>query len=144
MNWVDSIDSTDFPSPCLLLAVCCLVALPARRAASALATLAPRDPQPADTASRRPRQTLQGPSTGNTPPGIQAPKWSPVPFSYLPQATRARCPPPGPDFHRQVPEYPRHATGHHLAGSPFTRILRMQRWPPPKESTGVFVRQNEN
>ena len=26
----------------------------------------------------------------------------------LPQATRARCPLPGPDFHRQVPAYPRH------------------------------------
>ncbi len=34
--------------------------------------------------------------------------------SHLPQATRARCPLPGPDFHRQVPEYPRHATGYHL------------------------------
>ena len=34
--------------------------------------------------------------------------------SHLPRATRARCPLPGPDFHRQVPEYPRHATGHHL------------------------------
>jgi hypothetical protein len=30
----------------------------------------------------------------------------------LPQATRARCPLPGPDFHRRVPEYPRHTTGH--------------------------------
>jgi hypothetical protein len=28
--------------------------------------------------------------------------------SHLPQATRARCPLPGPDFHRRVPEYPRH------------------------------------
>jgi hypothetical protein len=26
----------------------------------------------------------------------------------LPPATRARCPLPGPDFHRRVPEYPRH------------------------------------
>ncbi len=34
--------------------------------------------------------------------------------SHLPQATRARCPLPGPDFHRRVPEYPRHATGHPL------------------------------
>jgi len=32
--------------------------------------------------------------------------------SHLPQATRARCPLPEPDFHRRVPEYPRHATGH--------------------------------
>jgi len=31
--------------------------------------------------------------------------------SHLPQATRARCPLPEPDFHRRVPEYPRHATG---------------------------------
>jgi len=28
--------------------------------------------------------------------------------SHLPQATRARCPLPGPDFHRRVPGYPRH------------------------------------
>jgi hypothetical protein len=28
--------------------------------------------------------------------------------AHLPQATRARCPLPEPDFHRQVPEYPRH------------------------------------
>jgi hypothetical protein len=34
--------------------------------------------------------------------------------AHLPQATRARCPLPGPDFHRQVPEYPRHTTGHQL------------------------------
>ena len=27
---------------------------------------------------------------------------------HLPQATRARCPLPGPDFHRRVPWYPRH------------------------------------
>ena len=33
---------------------------------------------------------------------------------HLPQATRARCPLPGPDLHRRVPEYPRHATGHLL------------------------------
>jgi hypothetical protein len=33
---------------------------------------------------------------------------------HLPQATRARCPLPGPDFHRRVPEYPRHTTGHQL------------------------------
>ena len=37
--------------------------------------------------------------------------------SHLPRATRARCPLPGPDFHRRVPEYPRHATGHHLGGN---------------------------
>jgi hypothetical protein len=28
----------------------------------------------------------------------------------LPRVTRARCPLPGPDFHRRVREYPRHAT----------------------------------
>ena len=28
--------------------------------------------------------------------------------AHLPQATRARCPLPGPDFHRRVPKYPRH------------------------------------
>jgi hypothetical protein len=42
--------------------------------------------------------------------------------SHLPQATRARCPLPGPDFHRQVREYPRHATGHQLGRKP--SILR--------------------
>ena len=37
--------------------------------------------------------------------------------SHLPQATRPRCPLPGPDFHRQVPEYPRHTTGHLLGAN---------------------------
>ena len=37
--------------------------------------------------------------------------------SHLPQATRARCPLPEPDFHRRVPEYPRHATGHLQRGN---------------------------
>ena len=34
--------------------------------------------------------------------------------SHLPRATRARCPLPGPDFHRRVPAYTRHAVRYHL------------------------------
>jgi len=44
--------------------------------------------------------------------------------SHLPQATRPRCPLPGPDFHRQVPEYPRHTTGNLLRGQATKKIAR--------------------
>jgi len=35
---------------------------------------------------------------------------------HLPQATRARCPLPGPDFHRRVPWYPRHTVRYLFTG----------------------------
>jgi hypothetical protein len=45
---------------------------------------------------------------------------------HLPQATRVRCPLPGPDFHRRVPWYPRHTVRYRfttLRGS-YTRKCR--------------------
>ena len=44
---------------------------------------------------------------------------------HLPQATRVRCPLPGPDFHRRVPWYPRHTVRYLFSGS------RRSRWNVP-------------
>ena len=51
--------------------------------------------------------------------------------AHLPQATRARCPLPGPDFHRRVPEYPRHTTGH------LFRSKCLNLWRPGNDSSAV-------
>ena len=55
---------------------------------------------------------------------------------HLPQATRARCPLPGPDLHWRVPEYPRHTTGHHLHSKCLT--LRRDENDSSEPAPGVY------
>jgi len=50
----------------------------------------------------------------------------------LPRATRARCPLPGPDFHRRVPAYPRHAVRY----LPFESAPPLISLPHPPASSG--------
>ncbi len=69
--------------------------------------------------------------------------------SHLPRATRARCPLPGPDFHRQVPEYPRHTVRYHFStaslalqvpsflsqeGTKANGVGTLPPWHPPRRS----------
>jgi hypothetical protein len=61
----------------------------------------------------------------------------------LPQATRARCPLPGPDSHRRVQEYPRHATWYRMVRKHSKTLRRLLR-SCAETHRAITRRQNEN